>query len=116
VKYHRSALSIRFLTTRLREHRDEARKLAVRAALEKARLLAEGLGARVGKARSITEATDWWGSSYSSWWGRWSAASQNVSVNSNAFAVAGPSSSDETSLAPGRISVTARVEVTFDLE
>jgi uncharacterized protein len=104
--------SVRFMTSKLREHRDEARRMAARAALEKARLLAESLGSRVGKVRTISEASDSWSSGYASWWGRLAGASQNVSQN--AFAVAGSTPADG-SLA-GRISVTASVSVTFELE
>lgn len=102
---------IRFMTSKLREHRDKARTMATQAALEKARLLAQSLGRKVGKARSVTENGDW-GSSYGSWWGRYGSMSQNVSQNAS-------SASGETPdgpLSAGRISVTASVSVTFDLE
>jgi uncharacterized protein len=105
--------SIRFSTTRLREHRDEARRMATRAAFEKARLLAETLGAKVGKVRHIAESSDSWSSSYGSWWGRWGGSYQNASMNA---ATTAGSSSDEGSLAAGRISVTANVNVTFELD
>ncbi len=106
--------SIQFKTTKLREHRDEARRMAAKAAFEKARLLAETLGAKVGKVRNVNESSDWWGSSYSSWWGRWGGGTyQNVSQNAAANAGSSPG---EGSLAAGRISVTANVNVTFELE
>ena len=103
--------SIRFMTSKLREHRDEARRMATRAALEKARLLAEGLGSRVGKVRNIHESQDYWSSSYW-WWGR----SSKISNSTQNAANAGGDSPEDGPLAPGRISVTASVSVTFDLE
>ena len=105
--------SIRFSTTKLREHRDEARRMATRAALEKARLLAETLGAKVGKVRHVAESSDGWHSSYGSWWGRWGNASYNTSQNVSSTA---GSAQEEGSMAAGRISVTANVNVTFELE
>lgn len=106
--------SVQFKTSELRKHRDEARRLAIKAAQEKAKLLAEGLGRRVGKVHTIAEGNDYWWSSYGSWWGsRWGSAMQNTSQAANA-----PSggASDGSTLAPGRISVTASVSVTFELE
>lgn len=102
---------VRFSTSELRKHRDEARVLAAKAAREKAQLLAQTLGGTLGSVRSISEPAgdDWW-SSYGSWWGWGSSQSQNVVQNAG-----GPSASDLTSIAPGQISVRARVTATFDL-
>ena len=44
---------IEFRTTELRKHRDRARSLALKAAQEKAELLADGAGRKIGKAISI---------------------------------------------------------------
>ena len=98
--------SIRFTTTKLRQHRDEARRMAAKAAQEKAQLLAETLGRKLGPARTISESSDHW----SPWRG---AMMQNVSQN--AMNMAGESSGD-SAFAPGRISVSATVSVTFDLQ
>jgi uncharacterized protein YggE len=102
--------SIRFMTTKLREHRDTARRMAAKAALEKAQLLAETLGGTVGKATQISEANDWWSSSYASWWGGNANVMANVSQNVN---VAGGDTNSDSPLAPGRIAVKATVNVTF---
>jgi uncharacterized protein YggE len=103
---------IEFRTTELREHRDEARALAVKAAQEKAVAMSEALGQSVGDPQAIDEVQDEWLSGYSSWWASpWSfAASQNViqELGTAAFM-------SEGSLAPGQISVRARVRVAFDL-
>jgi len=103
---------VRFMTSELRRHRDEARTLACKAAREKAQLLAKNLGRALGEARAITESPteDWW-SSYGSWWG-WGAPpqAQNVVQSGGAAPV-----SEESGMAPGQITVRARVTVTFDL-
>jgi uncharacterized protein YggE len=104
--------NIRFMTSQLRVHRDEARKMAAKAALEKAQLLAESLGRKVGKVRNISEASDSWWSSYNWWWGRWGSQYQNVSQN----VASANQPESEGPLAPGRISVSASVQVTFELE
>lgn len=103
---------IQFRTTELREHRDEARALAIRAAQEKAVALAGELGKGVGDPTMIQEVQNSWWSGYNSWWGsRWgSGMTQNVIQEVGAGALTG-----DGSLAPGQISVTARVSVTFEL-
>jgi uncharacterized protein YggE len=103
---------IQFRTTELRKHRDEARALAIRAAKEKAEALAGELGQEVGDPKMIQEVQSSWWSGYNSWWGsRWgNGMSQNVIQEMGAGAFTG-----DGSLAPGQISVTARVSVTFQL-
>jgi uncharacterized protein YggE len=103
---------IRFRTTELRDYRDEARALAVRAAREKARDMAEVLDEDIGRPRQIAEAQSSWWSGYGSWWGaRWGdAMSQNVIQEFN-----GSTLSVDSSVAPGQIEIVARVTVTFDL-
>ena len=86
--------------------------LAIRAAKEKATLLAKELGQKVGAARTITEGQvgswSYYGNSLIS---RYSQNSQNVSINE------GPQASTGDSVnAPGTISVCASVSVVFDLE
>jgi uncharacterized protein YggE len=105
---------IQFRTTELRQHRDEARALAIKAAQEKANALVGELGQRVGKPRTIREDQVGWWSWYNAWWGsRWSGgpATQNVIQE-----VGGESFTSEGVLAPGQITVKARVTVTFELE
>jgi uncharacterized protein YggE len=104
---------IQFRTTELREHRDEARALAIQAAQEKAVALAGELGQQVGEPYTIQEAQSGWWSGYNAWWGsRWGGGmSQNVIQESG-----GGSLAAEGSLAPGQISVNARVSVTFELK
>jgi len=101
--------SIDFRTTELRKYRDEARELALQAAREKATAMAAVLDQELGAPRSIQEEANTWWSGYSSgWWGRWGGATQNVTQEIN-----GDYASIDSSLAPGQISVTARVAVSF---
>lgn len=103
---------VQFVTTELRLHRDKARAMAIKAAADKARDLASGLGQNIGKALNIRE-----GNSRShSWYGGWNdsfrrrspsyPASQNVMETGNG---------EDISIALGKISVTASVNVTFEL-
>ncbi|MDT4969733.1 MAG: uncharacterized protein QOJ64_4470 [Acidobacteriota bacterium] len=92
--------SVEFRTSQLRKHRDEARALAIRAAKEKATALTKEIGQSIGKAYSIRE------EGYRS-----SAASNNFStVTGGTF-----SADDDSTIAPGMITVTAQVTVSFIL-
>ena len=104
---------IQFRTTELRKHRDEARALAIKAAREKAIALTGELGQEVGEPHSIREDQSGWWSWYGAWWGsRWGGgAAQNVVQNAD-----GGSFSTEGGMAPGQISVNARVTVSFEYE
>lgn len=104
---------IQFRTTELRKYRDQARSLAIQAAREKAVALAQELGQTVGQPAAITEEQNNWWSGYGAWWGGSyaGAMTQNVIQNAGNAPVL-----TEGALAPGQISVTARVAVSFELE
>lgn len=94
-------------TSQLRKYRDEARAKAVRAAKEKATALAGELGAKIGKPYTITEGFD--------------DGSRRSTSNSGNFQSSGldsePSGDGATStFAPGTISISASVNVSFVLE
>lgn len=91
-----------FRDSQLRKHRDEARRMAIRAAQEKAKLLAGEIGQSIGPAYSITETS---GNDY----GRSNAMQ-------NAAGAAGNASESDSAIAPGTISVTAQVIVRFRLQ
>lgn len=103
---------IQFRTTELRQHRDEARALAIQAAQEKAIALAGELDQQVGEPASIREEHSSWWSGYNSWWSsRWgNTMAQNVIQEVGDGALGG-----DSSIAPGQINVNARVSVTFEL-
>ncbi|HSM15517.1 MAG TPA: SIMPL domain-containing protein, partial [Gemmatimonadales bacterium] len=104
---------IQFRTTELRTHRDTARAMALRAAQEKARLMARELDREVGKPVLIREDHSGWWSWYGGWWGSRGGQAMAQNVTQNAPPTGGAL---EGTTAPGQISVTARVTVTFDLE
>jgi len=102
---------IEFRTTELRKHKDEARALAINAAQEKAEALAGELGQSLGQPHAIQEVQSGWWSPYSSWWGHWGGGmAQNVVQE-----IGGGTLSGEGSVAPGQISVNAKVTVTFEM-
>ncbi|MEW5958680.1 MAG: SIMPL domain-containing protein [Chloroflexota bacterium] len=106
---------IQFRTTELRRHRDQARALAIQAAREKAEALAGELGETLGRPRTIQEDSAGWWSWYGySWWGsHWNGGmAQNViqEVGGNNLA------DSDGAIAPGQITVNAKVTVNFELE
>jgi uncharacterized protein YggE len=99
-------------TTELRKHRDNARQMAIRAAREKAVLLAKELDATIGKPRSISET----GFSYWGYSNRASNYYSNAQVQAQAPAGAGDAIGEGGDAMPlGQIGVRATVSVTFDL-
>ncbi len=102
---------VRLNSTKLREHRDEARRLAARAAREKADLLTKELGAKTGKVLQISEgyqdATPYYNNPNNM------AMYQNVALDANA---SGGGGSLDGSLSIGLISITATVQATFLIE
>ena len=98
--------NVEFRDSQIRKHKDQARAMAMRAAQEKASLLAREIGQSVGPAHSITEGTV----------GRYIAGgvlNQNSTSVISGDLSAGES---ESAIAPGLISVTAQVTVSFRLQ
>ncbi|HEX6187341.1 MAG TPA: SIMPL domain-containing protein [Pyrinomonadaceae bacterium] len=93
--------NLEFRDSQIRKHRDQARVMAIRAAQEKAILLAREIGQSIGPAYSISE--------YAGDSGRSNVAQNVTSV------ISGDLSSSESAIAPGSISVTAQVTVKFKL-
>jgi uncharacterized protein YggE len=96
---------VEFRDSQIRKHRDQARAMAIKAAQEKASLLAREIGQTIGPAFSITEGVV----------GRYSTS--NAMQNSTSV-ISGELSSSESdsAIAPGLISVTAQVTVSFRLQ
>jgi uncharacterized protein YggE len=105
-------MGVDFRTTELRKYRDQARKLAINAAKEKAVDLAGELGQKIGDPITITENSNNWYSWYGGWRNpRGNQMTQNVIQNS------GDSSGEGSgTIALGQISVKASVTVSFELE
>ncbi len=103
-----------FKTTELRKHRDEARRMAIKAAKEKAVALAGELGMTIGKPRMISEGGGGW-SGYRGWYGSMGGNSYANAQNSVQAAGGGGDDAGET-LRLGQIEVRASVSVTFDMQ
>jgi uncharacterized protein len=94
--------SVKFETSKLREHKDNARDLAMKAAKEKASAMAASVGQTIGKAVIISEA----------------AASNrdyglNANVTSNTVSLSRSVTENVATFAPGSISIEAQVTVSF---
>lgn len=113
-----NVISIQFLTTEVRKYRDQARTMAVRAAREKAELLVREAGTEITGVISIAEERDYgWSSYYGRWWGGWGGSHQNMMMqNAVQAAPASPASSNTELLAPGQLSVTAKVAAVYALK
>jgi uncharacterized protein YggE len=96
---------VEFRDSQIRKHRDQARAMAIKAAQEKASLLAREIGQTIGPAFSITEGTN----------GRYTASNMTQNATSVISGDLSASESD-SAIAPGLISVTAQVTVSFRLQ
>ena len=94
--------SVKFETSKLRENKDKARDLAMKAAREKAAAMAASVGQTIGKAVRIAEGN---------------IANPNygyaANVTSNTVSVGGTFSEGVATFAPGAIKVEAQVTVSF---
>ncbi|MBN1149705.1 SIMPL domain-containing protein [candidate division WOR-3 bacterium] len=102
---------IDFHTSRLLELKNEARVQALKAAKEKAELLARELGCQIGEAVYVYEnqSSFWtWNTAYS--WG------MNWASNSTNYAYYGEdTNSDISPVAPGQVSVYSSISVSFEI-
>jgi uncharacterized protein len=113
-------INVELYTSELRKYRDQARELAMKAAVEKASALAEAAGAQAGCVLNINENT--W-SYYNGWWhgGYGSGSSQNIwtqNVSQNAAPAGGEAGalSEAGPVSLGQISVKAEVSASFGLK
>lgn len=114
---------IEFLSTEISKYRNEARKLAVQAAKDKAKLIAREAGSDIGRAITINEEqikdytwyNTWWGSA---WYGGYDQLSltSNVAVNYYQGPVSGLDSEEMETIAIGQIKITARIGIIFELK
>jgi uncharacterized protein len=103
--------SVDFRTTELRKYRDQAREMAIKAAREKADALAKAVGQSIGAAININEVSNnWWG-----WYGYRGSMGANAVSQNVAGAPSGGASGSISGFAPGQITVSASVNVTFQL-
>ena len=109
-------VNVEFYTSELRKYRDQARELAMKAAVEKAEALAGAAGAQTGCVMQITENT--W-SYYNGWW--WGRSQNQMTQNTvqNAAPASGSGDSSGSQAEPvslGTISIKAEVGVTYELK
>jgi uncharacterized protein YggE len=110
----RDVQSVRFQTTELRQCKDQARSMAIKAASEKAQALAAELGMKVGKAKSIVEKTSDYRSFYGRW-GNWYYGTGGPNPFNSSMTVEQPLR-DDIPVVLGKISISAGIEVVFELE
>ena len=115
--------NIEFRSTDLAKYKNEARKLAVRTAKEKAEILASELGGNIGKTIAINEEQvdnftwygSWWGNSWYGY-GQPNPAFSNVAVNyQNSQGGTGFGQTGET-ISIGQIKITAKIGAVFELK
>lgn len=93
---------VTFGSSKLTQHQDEARKLAIKNAQEKAKSLAEAIGQSIGKAYYISETT--------------SSVIPYPRVAMEMKAMSYDASSEEgTTIAPGELEIKGKVTVSFVL-
>jgi len=93
---------VEFRSTQVRKYKDQARAMAIKAAQEKAAALAREIGQTIGKAYTISEV---------------GYPNNNLPMNSNfSTATGSEDSDDESTIALGQISISARVLVSFELK
>ena len=109
--------NVDFRTTQLRQHRDEARLLAVRAAKEKAKALTDELGVKLGRPYNVnaTDNSSYLGSS-SRYFNSGIVGANNFVQNVSVSSGSGASDNASDAFAVGQISVTATVNVSFLIE
>jgi len=101
--------NVSFTTSELRKYKDEARLAAVKAAQEKAKLLTDAVGIKLGKVINIQEGQPVGYQPYN-------RLSQNTVLEANANAYGYGRESPEGSFALGTIPVRAEVTVMYELE
>ena len=94
--------SVTFETSKLREHKDKAREMAMKAAKEKASAMAAAVNQTIGRAIRVTEGTV--GAPM---------AANNYASNSNAIGTGGVFTESLVTFAPGAIKIGAQVTVSF---
>jgi len=105
---------VQFYSSELREYRDQARALAMKAAGEKAQAVAGAAGAQTGCILSISENS--WYQYYGSWRGGRETAlwAQNVIQNSGP-SQGGTALMDDSPITLGQIAVRAEVDAGYSL-
>ena len=104
---------VTFTTTRSRELRDQARAMAIKAAMEKARDLAGAVSLTTGEVQSVSE------NSWSYYYGMWNSRGQWANQQQNVMQVASSPEApqlDDGEFSLGQIVVQAQVDLTVALK
>lgn len=112
-------LNVDFYTSELRKYRDQAREMAMQAASEKARALAQTAGTDTGCVLNINENTSSYFNGWSWWWSRYGNNQNQWAQNAmqNVAPGGGESPSPEDGpVSTGLISIRAEVSATFGLK
>lgn len=113
-------VDVEYYTSDLRKYRDQARELAMQAAVEKVQALAGAAGAQTGCVMSIRENT--WSYLQDSGWSWWYGGGHNELWTQNVVQNAAPTGNEGGETAeggpvnPGQISIRAEVQATFSLK
>lgn len=110
-------VNVEFYTSELRKYRDQAREMAMKAASEKADALAQAAGTDTQCVLNISENS----SSYYHGWNWWYGGNNQNLWTQNAVqnvtpASQGTSTSEESPVSMGQISIRAEVSATFALK
>ncbi len=109
-------LRVRFEVDDLKKHREKARGDAIRAAREKAQLLAGDLGAKLGRVMTIQDYGSYDSATFygSSWRDRGDSGGGQSQVSSQADAPVSLTVGD--ALALGQMRISAQINVSFELQ
>jgi uncharacterized protein len=111
--------NVDFQTKELRQYRDQARQLALKAAREKGKNMADVYGQTIGKPMQIVE-NGGYGYSFGGWRG-WGASGRDygmsqMTLNAVAVAPSTPGGEGGETVALGKIAIRANVSVVFELK
>jgi uncharacterized protein YggE len=109
---------VEFRSTKLRQHKDQARLLAIQAAREKARAMSGALEQQIGSPRNINEhAGNMNGDGSNSGWGGWWWGQPRLDLVAQNMVQNATNSQGNTGniTAPGQLRINAKVTVAFDL-
>jgi uncharacterized protein YggE len=112
-------VNVEYYTSDLRKYRDQARELAMKAAMEKARDLAHTAGAETECVLNINENT--WSYLNDTGWSWWYRGGNNSLWTQNVVQNAAPTGSEGNTIedgpvSPGQISIKAEVHASFSLK
>ena len=110
-------VNVEFYTSELRKYRDQAREMAMKAASEKAGALAQVAGTDTQCVLNISENSSFYYNGWNWWYG---GSNQNLwtqnAVQNVTPASQGTSTSEESPVSMGQISIRAEANATFGLQ